>query len=302
MSNTLIEYLTNIWYVGDWHPIRYIKYNKYVKQFESHLGQSYPLGDEHFRIDHGKNYFNFFRRMGEPFYYIIFKNNTVVGTVCYVYRKIGTDYVMYLCDLKFDPKVRGTGLMSSLMYRTIPTCLMRTNKFYAVSMNSGNGINKILKMGQGMGKKYGIQIESGGILNLYSLDYDDMCFVQELVSLHKKQIPESNRSIKYISLKGIKDLIVTHKNGSSSIMKLLHMFYINVDNASLDRLNDDQVEIEPIIYDKPMKGYTHMFCTLKGSELSKDLETFSILPSSTATIIHYNMKYFNWEIIQTCDI
>src|SRR5258705_11548925 len=95
MSNVLIELLTNIWYIGDWYPSRYSTYNQYMKDFEQRMSHWYPLGDDTFRIDHGDNYFSFFRRMGEPFYYAIFQEQeqeqkqkyVVIGTVCYVYRK-----------------------------------------------------------------------------------------------------------------------------------------------------------------------------------------------------------------------
>lgn len=295
MSLTFLEYMTDIWYVGDWHPQRYTSYNRYVQDYEKRLGQKYPLGEDTFKIDHGKNYFNFFRRLGEPFYYVIFKDQKVVGTICYVYRKIGSEHVMYLCDLKFDPVVRGTGLMTKVMYRTVPTCLLRTNKFYAISMNdTENSPNRIMSMGKGMGQRYGIDIESGGTLYLYSLDYDQMCFVHDLVEWHKTSIRGVDKTISYVSLKGIKDLVITSNDESTYVMKLLHVSYIDAKNTSSDTNGTS--------FSTPLIGYTHMFCTHKNSELVQDLKQFNILPSSTAQIIHYNMDQFDWEIIQTCDI
>ena len=149
MSNILVEYLTNIWYVGDWLPNRYNTYNNYVKTFESKLSESYPMGENSFRINHGKNYFTFFRQLGEPFYYVIFDKQSyglsasetdssiIIGTVAYIYRIIGSHHIMYLCDLKFDKSKRGHGIMYQMLCRTIPTCIFRTNKFYAITMNNG---------------------------------------------------------------------------------------------------------------------------------------------------------------------
>jgi hypothetical protein len=321
MSNILVEYLTNIWYVGDWLPDRYNTYNNYVKEFESKLSESYPLGEDSFRINHGNNYFTFFRQLGEPFYYIIFdktshesfgskssgfksfgskssgfKTNTdvVIGTVAYIYRIIGSHHIMYLCDLKFDKSKRGNGIMYQMLCRTIPTCILRANKFYAISMNNGQK-NKILTMGQHIGKKYNIKIKSGGILNIYSLDYDQMCFVHDLISYYKLRISESNNKMTYISLRGIKDLIINKKSVSQTeVMKLLHVYYVDTDNKSL------KYQIPE--YNDPQKGYTHMFCTMANSLLASDLEKYGIIPSSDSTIIHYNMDNFNWEIIQTSDI
>jgi hypothetical protein len=71
-------------------------------------------------------------------------------------------------------------------------------------------------------------------------------------------------------------------------MKLLHVTYIE--------------SVEQEYYNKPLKDYTHMFCILKNSYLYKYLLNLNINPSSTATIISYNMSKFNWNLIQTCDI
>lgn len=295
MTNILAEYLTNIWYIGDWAPNRYNTYNRYMKRFEKKLSHWYPLGEDKFRIDHGGNYFNFFRRMGEPFYYALFDGRCVVGTVCYIYRKIGSEYVMYMCDLKIDPKFRNSGIMMKLLYRTIPSCLLRTFKFYAISMNESEKQNKILNMGQHLGQRNGINIVTGGNLNIYSLSYKDMMFVHELIVLYKKtKFCKGSVNVRYISLKNIKDLIIKKKNNVTHTMKLLHMHYLDNDNA-------DQ-SIDGKYYNKPIKKHTHMFCTHSNSKLAKDLATFSINPTSTATIIHYNMNNYNWEMIQTCDI
>ena len=301
MSNILVEYLTNIWYVGDWLPNRYNTYNSYVKSFESKLAESYPMGNDSFRINHGKNYFIFFRQLGEPFYYVIFDKTSyglsnlsnVIGTVAYIYRIIGTHHMMYLCDLKFDKSKRGNKMIYQMLFRTIPTCILRTNRFYAISMNNGQK-NKILEMGKYIGSKYNINIKSGGILNIYSLDYDQMCFVHNLISHYKTSIPETNNKIKYISLHGIKDLIISKKSGQTEIMKLLHVYYVDTDNKSSKK--------DIPAFNNPQKGHTHMLCTMKYSSLSDDLEAFGIIPSSDATIIHYNMDNFNWELIQTSDI
>jgi hypothetical protein len=80
-------------------------------------------------------------------------------------------------------------------------------------------------------------------------------------------------------------------------MNLLHMTYVDADNV------DPEVsEIKLTTHTKPQKDYQHMFCTLKDSELFKDLKTFGITHMSTATIIHHRMSDFNWDLIQTCDI
>lgn len=303
-----MDYLSNIWYVGDWNPARYDSYNNYMKKFEIRLKQNYPLGKDSFSIDHGKNYFTFFRRLGEPFYYAIFDHHdNVIGTVCYVYRKMLGENIMYLCDLKFDPKIRNKGMMNKMLYRTIPTCLMRTKQFYAISMNEdsiNNNIidNKILSMGQHLGRKNNIDINSGGVLNIYLLDFTTMLYVHSLVLFLKGKSCSLNTSeIRYISLKDIKDLIVKNSETSNeSSLDLLHLHYVDATN-----INDDittNVNDKLFKSDYPVENHTHMFCTLSNSELATDLAHYDIYPSSTATIIHHDMNTFNWELIQTCDI
>ena len=311
-----MENMSKIWYVGDWKPERYNSYNNYMKTFETKLKHQYPLGEDSFSIDHGTNYFTFFRRLGEPFFYAIIDKGNVVGTICYVYRKIYGRKIMYICDLKFDPQIRNKGMMSTLLQRTIPTCLTRTRSFYAVSMNddtssideitssTNENTNKILSMGQHLGTKYNINIKSGGILNLYSLDYDKMTFVHNIVGLRKSESCSlDSNTFRYISLGGIKDLIVKKKdcnnNNDNKPLQLLHLCYIDADNIhdNIKRINKNMFKSE-----YPVKGFTHMFCTPAGSILSNDLEQFNIHPDSTATIIQYGMNDFNWEIIQTCDI
>lgn len=317
MSNVLLEYLSNIWYIGDWVPHRYDNYNIYLKDYEKRLKQLYPLGDDMFSIDHGKNYFNFFRRLGEPFYYAMFDGDIVIGSICYIYRKIRDTDTMYICDLKFDKLIRGQNLMTKILYRSFPSCLMRTLKFYAISMNdsepdpkseskleskfeskSKKYKNKILNMGQHIGKKYGVNVQCGGVLNIYSLDYEQMKFAHELVVLTKAKTCSINKSrFVYISMRNIKDIIIKYQNGVEAPLNLLHLHYIDAENISNTFANNN--------YDicvSPLKNHTHMFCTLYGSELANDLAIFDILPSSTATIIHHSMDNFNWELIQTCDI
>jgi len=186
MSNIILEYMSGIWYIGDSMTERYVTYNQYLKDFESRVSQWYPLGDKMFRLDHGENYFDFFRRMGKPSYYASFDNEKKVqGTICFIYRKIFRDYVFYVCDLKFDLESRNKGLLKKLLYRTIPSLLLRTNKFYAVSMNEENTPNKILQMEQHIGNNFGINVEHGADLNIYSVDYQTMISIQRFIIIQK---------------------------------------------------------------------------------------------------------------------
>ncbi len=296
MNHMLIEFSTNIRYIGDLISVRYTTYNKYVKEFENRLSEWYPLGKDVFRLDHGNNYFTFFRRMGVPFYYAIFDNDELIqGTICFILRKINNKFVFYLCDLKFDPLIRHTGLLKELLSRTVPNFIQSTNKFYAVSMNDpkNHNNNNILQMAKHMGKKFGINVESGTILNIYSLDFIKISSVEKLILSCKNKANNTNyKQMSYLSSEGIKDIIVKVNNTTSN-MNLLHLYYFSSDceNNNFSKY-----------YNKPLREYTHMFCTPIDSVLSQKLSEQNILPSSTATVLHYNMSNINWEFIQTCDI
>jgi hypothetical protein len=281
--NIIIEYLSNIWYIGDSMPRRYENYNHHMKKFEKKLSNWYPYGNTVFCIDHGKNYFSFFRRLGEPFYYALFKENDVVGTICYIHRKINNNNIFYICDLKFDPQIRKQGNLTKIIFRTIPECLLITNKFYAISMNeSENQENTIWQIAKHIGSHYNISINNAGILNIYSLPFEKIIIIDKIIKKYK-----SENKIGYFSLDGIKNLLIKNNN-NIEIMKLVHLCY--------NKNNEENIYYEPLV------GYTHMFCTLKTSVLTKFLESCDIKPSATATIISYNMENFNWEFVQTCDI
>ncbi len=299
----LIEYATNVYYVGDFCKFRYLAYNVHVKEFEKRLQQWYPLDkDTMFCLDHGANYFTFFRRIGKPSYYCLFdKQNKIQATICFLLQRIyqTNEDVFYVCDLKFDKIIRGKGMLLKLLWRTIPFCLFSSRKFYAISMNDDDNDktneNKILSMGQHLTTKNTfpkISIEKACVLNIYVLDYKQMVEIEETLAFYK-----NCAKIQYISLKGIKDLIVknktTEEESECKAMDLLHATYGNDDEY---KLQNGQ------FYSHPLQGYKHMFCTSETSLLAVKLKDLDIYPDSHATVIHYNMDNYNWEFIQTCDI
>ena len=65
------------------------KYHYGIKEFEKKLSNWYPLGDDFFRIDHGKNYYKFFERLGDMnFGVCLTDENKVIGTACAIKRYI----------------------------------------------------------------------------------------------------------------------------------------------------------------------------------------------------------------------
>ena len=51
-------------------------------------GTSYPLGGDRFEIDHGKNYFAFFTRLGKLHYYVVLDGEKVIAVAAAILRQI----------------------------------------------------------------------------------------------------------------------------------------------------------------------------------------------------------------------
>ena len=59
---------------------------------------TYPYGDQFFKIDHGKDYFAFFERLGKLYYYVLVDKHRVAGVVAAVLRHIPS-HTWYKKDL-----------------------------------------------------------------------------------------------------------------------------------------------------------------------------------------------------------
>lgn len=297
--NSIISAQSRIQFIGQ---NKQPTYNRFLKKFESQLTQWYPFGQETtFRLNHGTNYFAFFNRMGKVYYYVLYHitNSLIAGSICFVLRKINDqNCAFYLCDLKFDTSMRKTGMLKHLFLRSIPFCLTKTFKFYAISMNSQLEENKILQMAKHMGQqnfgKIKVNIQQACILNIYSFTYDQMCQFEKYITVAKQNV-NTTQKIRYLSLKNIKDIIIKKNNEQEEMkMPLLHLHYFisEYDDLSIGSY-----------YTKPQKNHTHMFCTVQGGVLARFLQSkHNILPDSNATVMHYNLQKTDWEFVQTCDI
>jgi hypothetical protein len=352
MSNLLVEALTGVWYIGYYQPQRKSYYNPRLKDFERRLRQSYPLGDETFHIDHGRDYFAFFERMGDMFYFALthpsmgppsFVNlpkekgsstegaskEEVFGSVCYVLQdlplrvplrvkgKAGPPLrvrVAYLCDLKIDPRYRGLGYTNLLWTRTIPTILLRTRYFYAISMNPKEGeSNPILEMGKHQILPWGRSIEEAGKIVIYSLSEKEFYGVFDVVMSVKRRFG----TVSFLSLEGIKDIIIDanprkgtfHQKGPSSEgtserrLNLFHLYHPDGGGGAGGGVarGGKKYLLPP---SNPLDPVTIMFCTPKGSYLHRQLLEAQIKSSGEATIIAYGLETagVDWEFIQTCNI
>jgi len=245
------------------------KWNNKVTVFESQLKHMYPLNDDKFSIDHGPNYFSFFNRLGSVYYYTIINNKVVKGTCAMILRNINKQKVWYMCDLKINEEYRNRYLLSRLVAYNLFNWYCKSNKMYGICMNPCQKLTGIVNKFRFFGFK------TSGNLIIYMVDYNIM------MSLHRI-LEQYQGSISYLSLLGIKDLVLQSTNKP---MKLLHLQH----GKAYNRFH--------LSY--PVKNYKYMFCLHETHQLTVYLKPYVY---ASATIVHYNMNNFNWNHILTSDI
>ena len=120
-----------------------------------------------------------------------------------------------------------------------------------------------------------MNFNTGGTLMIYSFDYDTL--LKALPVIQKYRGP-----ITFLSLRGIKDLVLKSTNKP---MELLHLQWGNKPGFST-----------------PMDGYTYMFCCINTDIIYHELFSKRITTDISATIIHTNMNDYDWTFIMTSDI
>lgn len=260
------------------------KYHNKIIKFENELSNWYPLGNDFFKINHGRNYYAFFDRLGKSIYMTCVNDDNIVGIGCSVLRNIPLNYnsrkltnVFYLCDLKIHPKFRGLHLPFKMLLKGIKYYNI-TDKAYGITMDNKKKINKVVKLA----KNIPIKFKIAGKLMIYSLNFDDICKALPIIIRNRGQVY-------FKSLVGIKNLILKSTNNP---MNLLHIQYNKIYPYNLN----ENVTTNPI------KNFTHMFCCPKNDIMYSELLNIGIITDITATIIHYNMDNSDWRFIMTSDI
>ncbi len=125
------------------------EYSDRLKMFEKNF--DYPLGEQRFLIQHGQDsilYFDFFKRLGEVFYFVIEDKNQIIGAGCAVLRTINyqgyDEKIWYLCDFKILKEYRQQGLLKRITLKYFISSYLKSNKMIAVNMSKkeNNGLVK----------------------------------------------------------------------------------------------------------------------------------------------------------------
>jgi len=111
---------------------------------------SYPLGEHSFFIKHGfgnqeYDYFSYFEQLGTPYFFVIEKEDRVIGSICFILREIEQKKVWYICDLKIIKEEQSKRILF-MMYNLLKTQLASiTTSYYFVNMApvKNNGMFKI---------------------------------------------------------------------------------------------------------------------------------------------------------------
>ena len=116
-------------------------YNDKLNDFTLKLRNWYPLNNDHFTIDFGKNYFDFFKTIGtDGFHCVYIDNNKISGSLCCRYTRNS----WYICDLKVLPEYRGKQITYKLFLRNFIPSYFKSNRAYAISMYPNVAVNKFI--------------------------------------------------------------------------------------------------------------------------------------------------------------
>ncbi len=241
----------------------------------------YPLGDDSFTIDHGTDYFEFFNRMGLYQYYAWIEDGQVSAVICLVLRQIPLNNQVhlgsawYFCDLKVHPNYRGNNIVSKMMRQIVCLNNFGCNRGYAVSMNHfGASENRMVRLLRFFRL---IPIHTTQLF-LWSLDESAMAQAQPIIEQHRGPV-------RYLSLKNIKDIILT---STQTAMPILHaQFGPMADIASFSERDAAAI---------------HMLCSPSTDPLTIDLQKIGLIPSSSATILAHRMPTVDWRWMLTSEI
>lgn len=273
-----------------------IGYNAELKDFEKRMQTYYPIGSDYFSINHGDNYYDFFRRQSDYVkVYAYFDKGKIISTCCGILKTIergglekesrwlssDSDKVWYICDLKVDPIYRGQYLPFRMFLSSFIPNYFFSNKCYGITMNDGK--HKVERLSKHMKL---LNFKNAGNLNIYKVSYQQILWLEPLLE-------EYIGKIYYVSLDGVKDL--TLNDTSSSKMKILHV----------SRKKSEASGFVSVIgqgYDRPIFGYDIMFSCHEDDKLRYALDKVNITTDISASIIHANMDAYDWSLIETHEI
>ena len=244
----------------------------------------YPLGNDRFRLDHGADYFAFFRRLGSVRAYALEIEGRVACVASGVLRRMRqvdgrTLHAWYLCDLKVAPEFRGRHLPARLFGRVLLPNYLRCPRGFAVTMNPGDGSpNRVVGILQ---RFPWAPLREVGQLAFYVWSERELADIAELLNVELG-------AWRLRSLSGIKDLIL------ESTRQPWRLFHIEGPQC-IDAVGGT-------IVSQPVGGAAHMLCVPRDGLLAKRLNAGGYQSSATATIVAHRMNSAVWESLASSEI
>jgi len=258
---------------------KFNEYNNSLKKFEQKLSNYYHYADDYFRIDHGDQYMNFFKRLGKCKIHICSDKNQIIGNAISILRNIkNIGKCLYLCDLKVDMKHRNKYIPFKLINNGLNE-LEKTDKFYMIAM-TGKACDKLERFIYFMNSFSDYNITYAGLLYIYTITFDQLKYVDKDLEKIDKYF--------FVSSANKKDLILKSTN------KPMEILHINFNKYKFNATYDN-------FYLEPLKDHMYMFCLHENNKLVKVLKNKRITTDVTAKIFHNNMKS-DFGFIQTSDI
>jgi len=255
---------------------------------ELERGVRYPLGDDHFEIDHGNDYFAFFRRlrggMGRPpreddlRYYVAEESGELFGILAAVRRTYptveGARDAWYLCDLKRSNRRGIAGVARPLLEAFKADSFLTERRAFGISMVRGDGSSPLTRFARN--ELVGPESVKTR-LRIYRLDASGMRRVE----------PVLNRrfgAISYLSLFGVKDLVL---KSSGQPLCLRHVQY-----------GPFATPADPT----PFEGAAHMFCLPENDRAVVEIEAAGARCAARALLLGRGVADLDPAAIQTSDI
>jgi hypothetical protein len=190
---------------------------------------TYPLGEDSFRISHGRDYFAFFERMGEVKMRALVDDDApagerIVAMACGILREKSH---WYLCDAKVRPSHRGQRLLIKLVRDVFLPNYARAPRGYFVAMNPSDGRPPL------------------SVRLTEHFKFIPRALIDSLqLEIFSSDFAAAPPDLRWISLAGVKDLVLSSTNAP---MPLLHA------TRSADG-------------GPPREGHVHMWCAPAGKD------------------------------------
>ena len=241
---------------------------------------TYPFGDDHFYISHGNDYFEFFYRLGTPYWALTLDSEKrILSQLCAILRRVPKtsgklQKSWYLCDLKKDRRYRSTNTLF-LLFRKIFYLIWKCQRGYAISMNRDDGTNPLKRV---VKDAVFLPCLASEQLMIYSCSYEQLLTVLPIIEKHRGPVS-------YLDLSGVKDIIL-QKTGK---LPLLHLQF-------------GPLKSKTNTLPSPVPDFTYMWCSPGSDPLTIALNKANCMPSASATIFSFRMKNHDWSWILTSDI